>query len=120
MRSTVPLPVPVAQLKEALTGLPADADLVVAYEPVWAIGSGQAATPDQAQQVCKALRDVVADVLGADTAAKTRVLYGGSVKSGNIAGFMREPDVDGALVGGASLQVDEFAAIARFRSHVGV
>lgn len=115
-----PSAVPVAQLKEVLTGLPADADLVVAYEPVWAIGSGQAATPDQAQQVCKALRDVVADVLGADTAAKTRVLYGGSVKSGNIAGFMREPDVDGALVGGASLQVDEFAAIARFRSHVGV
>ena len=115
-----PSAVPVAQLKEALTGLPADADLVVAYEPVWAIGSGQAATPEQAQQVCKALRGVVSEILGAETAAKTRILYGGSVKSGNIAGFMREPDVDGALVGGASLQVEEFAAIARFRNHVGV
>ena len=115
-----PSAVPVAQLKAALAGVENAADIVVAYEPVWAIGSGQAATPEQAQQVCKALRDVVADILGADTAAKTRILYGGSVKSGNIAGFMREPDVDGALVGGASLQVDEFAAIARFRNHVGV
>ena len=112
--------VPVAQLRVALDGLSKDADIVVAYEPVWAIGSGQAATPQQAQDVCQALRQVIADTLGADAAARTRVLYGGSVKSTNIASFMREPDVDGALVGGASLVVDEFAAIARFQSHVGV
>ncbi len=112
--------VPVGQLEVALEGVSADADIVVAYEPVWAIGSGQAATPDQAQEVCAKLRAVVADKLGADAAARTRVLYGGSVKSGNIAGFMREPDVDGALVGGASLVVDEFAAIIRFQKHVGV
>jgi triosephosphate isomerase len=112
--------VPVGQLQKALEGVPADADIVVAYEPVWAIGSGQAATPDQAQDVCAKLRDVVAEKLGADAAERTRVLYGGSVKSGNIASFMREPDVDGALVGGASLLVDEFAAIIRYQKHVGV
>ena len=112
--------VPVGQLQIALEGVPADADIVVAYEPVWAIGSGQAATPEQAQDVCGKLRDVIADKLGKDTADRTRVLYGGSVKSSNIASFMREPDVDGALVGGASLVVDEFAAIIRYQKHVGV
>ncbi|MFJ6652575.1 triose-phosphate isomerase [Microbacterium sp. NPDC091313] len=112
--------VPAGQLKAALAGVPADADIVVAYEPVWAIGSGQAATPDQAQEVCAKLREVIGESLGADAAARTRVLYGGSVKSGNIAAFMREPDVDGALVGGASLVVDEFAAIVRYQKHVGV
>lgn len=112
--------VPVEQLGVALSGLPAGTDVVVAYEPVWAIGSGQAATPDQAQAVCAKLREVVAEKLGDDAAAATRILYGGSVASGNIAGFMREPDVDGALVGGASLKVDEFAAIIRFQNHVGV
>ncbi|MFE1645270.1 triose-phosphate isomerase [Microbacterium sp. P01] len=112
--------VPVGQLEVALEGVPADADIVVAYEPVWAIGSGQAATPEQAQDVCAKLRSVIGEKLGADAAARTRVLYGGSVKSGNIASYMREPDVDGALVGGASLVVDEFAAIIRFQKHVGV
>ncbi|GLJ78815.1 triose-phosphate isomerase [Microbacterium imperiale] len=112
--------VPVAQLQAALAGVAADADIVVAYEPVWAIGSGQAATPQQAQDVCAKLREVVGSALGADAAARTRVLYGGSVKSANIAGFMREPDVDGALVGGASLVADEFAAIIRYQKHVGV
>jgi triosephosphate isomerase len=112
--------VPVGQLRVALEGVAADADIVVAYEPVWAIGSGQAATPDQAQEVCAKLREVVAETLGADAAARTRVLYGGSVKSTNIASFLREPDVDGALVGGASLVADEFAAIIRFQKHVGV
>ena len=114
-----PSAVPVAQLRVVLEALDADADVVVAYEPVWAIGSGQAATPEQAQQVCAALRATIAEVLGEDAAARTRILYGGSVKSGNIAGFMNQKDVDGALVGGASLDVDEFAAIARFRQHVG-
>ncbi|SDZ05046.1 triose-phosphate isomerase [Herbiconiux ginsengi] len=112
--------VPVAQLKVALDGLKADADVVVAYEPVWAIGSGQAATPEQAETVGAALRAVVAESLSADAAAATRILYGGSVKSGNIAGFMREPNVDGALVGGASLDIAEFAAIVRYQKHVGV
>jgi triosephosphate isomerase len=112
--------VPVGQLEVALEGVSADADIVVAYEPVWAIGSGQAATPDQAQEVCAKLREVIAGRLGQEAAERSRVLYGGSVKAGNIASFMREPDVDGALVGGASLVVDEFAAIIRFQKHVGV
>ncbi|MGV9192889.1 triose-phosphate isomerase [Microbacterium sp. MC2] len=112
--------VPVGQLEAALKGVPADADIVVAYEPVWAIGSGQAATPQQAQEVCAKLREVVAGALGAEAAQRTRVLYGGSVKAANIAAFMREPDIDGALVGGASLLADEFAAIIRYQKHVGV
>jgi triosephosphate isomerase (TIM) len=114
-----PSAVPVAQLRVVLDAITADADLVVAYEPVWAIGSGQAATPEQAQQVCAALRATIAEVLGDDIASRTRILYGGSVKAANIAGFMTQPDVDGALVGGASLDVDEFSSIARFRQHVG-
>ncbi|MBD8466245.1 triose-phosphate isomerase [Plantibacter sp. CFBP 8798] len=115
-----PSAVPVAQLKAAIDGLAPDADIVVAYEPVWAIGSGQAATPDQAQQVAAALRSTLAEVLGDEAAQRTRILYGGSVKASNIAGFMREPDVDGALVGGASLLDEEFAGIARFSQHVGL
>lgn len=111
--------VPVAQLRAALAGVDAAKEIVVAYEPVWAIGSGQAATPDQAEQVAAALRAVLVEVLGADAAAATRILYGGSVKSTNIASFLREPNVDGALVGGASLDVDEFSAIVRFKKHVG-
>ncbi|MBX3078041.1 MAG: triose-phosphate isomerase [Salinibacterium sp.] len=114
--------VPVEQLTVALEQLAdgAGADVVVAYEPVWAIGSGQAATPEQAESVAIQLRAVLADALGPEAADRTRILYGGSVKSGNIASFLREPNVDGALVGGASLVVDEFAKIARFQSHVGV
>ncbi|WP_308493991.1 triose-phosphate isomerase [Microbacterium terrisoli] len=112
--------VPVAQLTAALAGVAAGAEVVVAYEPVWAIGSGQAATPDQAQDVAAKLRAVVREAIGDEAAARTRVLYGGSVKSSNIAGFMREPDVDGALVGGASLVPEEFAAIIRYQNHVGV
>ncbi len=115
-----PSAVPVAQLRAALEGVATGAEIVVAYEPVWAIGSGQAATPEQAQQVAAALRAELVNLLGEDAAARTRVLYGGSVKSGNIAGFMREPDVDGALVGGASLDLDEFASIVRYQKHVGV
>ncbi|MGM1030499.1 MAG: triose-phosphate isomerase [Actinomycetota bacterium] len=111
--------VPVQQLRDVLAELPATGEIVVAYEPVWAIGSGKAATAEQAQQVCQALRQVIAEVRGEEAAASTRILYGGSVKSGNIAGFMREPDVDGALVGGASLDAAEFAAISRFQQHVG-
>ena len=91
----------------------------MAYEPVWAIGSGQAATPEQAQDVCAKLRDVIAEKLGRGCRrAHARALRRfGEVL--NIASFMREPDVDGALVGGASLVVDEFAAIIRYQKHVG-
>jgi triosephosphate isomerase len=110
--------VPVAQLRAALDGLPADAPLVVAYEPVWAIGSGTAATADQAQQVCAALRATLAELRGQDVADGTRILYGGSVKSANIAGFLAEDDIDGALVGGASLDVTEFSGIVRFPAHL--
>lgn len=114
-----PSAVPVAQLTAILDAVGPDSDIVVAYEPVWAIGSGQAATPEQAQQVCAALRATISEAWGEDAAARTRILYGGSVKAANIAGFMAHRDVDGALVGGASLDVDEFSAIARFRNHVG-
>lgn len=112
--------VPVEQLGIALDGLSQDADIVVAYEPVWAIGSGQAATPQQAESVAGKLREVIAAKMGEDAAQRTRILYGGSVKANNIAGFLREANIDGALVGGASLDVDEFSSIARFRSHVGL
>ena len=106
----------VTQLDGSLTGLSAEqvAGLVLAYEPVWAIGTGEVATPDDAQEVCAALRARVGETWGKETAAATRILYGGSVKAANVAALMAEPDVDGALVGGASLQVDEFAGIARF------
>jgi triosephosphate isomerase len=110
--------VPVGQLRAVLAGLAADSEIVVAYEPVWAIGSGQAATPTQAQNVCAALRAVIAEELSPESAGATRILYGGSVKSGNIASFMREKDVDGALVGGASLDAEEFAKIVQFPRHV--
>jgi triosephosphate isomerase len=114
-----PSAVPVAQLRAALAGLTGTPNLVIAYEPVWAIGSGLAATPEQAEQVAVRLRETLAELFGAATADATRILYGGSVKSGNIASLMREPNVDGALVGGASLDVTEFASIARFQKHVG-
>jgi len=114
-----PSAVPVAQLRVALGGAAKGKQLVIAYEPVWAIGSGQAATSEQAQQVCAALRGVIAEVMGEEAAAATRILYGGSVKASNIAGFMRETDIDGALVGGASLSLDEFSSIVRYQQHVG-
>ncbi len=114
-----PSAVPVQQISDIFAELPAEGDVVIAYEPVWAIGSGQAATAEQAQQVCKAIREKIRELRGDDVAEATRILYGGSVKSGNIAGFLREPDIDGALVGGASLDATEFAAIARFQQHVG-
>jgi triosephosphate isomerase (TIM) len=115
-----PSAVPVSQLRAALAGIGTAADIVVAYEPVWAIGSGQAATPEQAEQVAAQLRLVLNETLGQDVADKTRILYGGSVKASNIAAFMREPNVDGALVGGASLDIPEFSSIVRYQKHVGV
>lgn len=110
--------VPLAQLAAAVAALPKDAEFVVAYEPVWAIGSGQAATPEQAEEVAKALRDSLRELRGDDRAEATRILYGGSVSSQNVAGFLRQPNVDGALVGGASLKIDEFSRIVQFKKHV--
>ena len=88
--------------------------LVVAYEPVWAIGTGEVATPDDAQEVCAAIRERIREVHGDESADGVRILYGGSVKAANVAGIMDKNDVDGALVGGASLTVDEFGGICRF------
>ena len=107
------------QLEGALAGLPAGKaeTIVVAYEPVWAIGTGEVATPEDAQEVCSAIRTKLAELYPGDLADGVRVLYGGSVKASNVAGIMAQGDVDGALVGGASLQADEFVAICRFRLH---
>ena len=104
------------QLIGSVGGLSAQqvAGLVIAYEPVWAIGTGEVATPEDAQEVCGAIRTCVRDKFGDAAGDTVRVLYGGSVKAGNVVGLMAKPDVDGALVGGASLVVDEFAAICRF------
>jgi triosephosphate isomerase (TIM) len=87
---------------------------VVAYEPVWAIGTGEVATPEDAQEVCAAIRTRLAELYSGDLADHVRVLYGGSVKSSNVGGIMAQTDVDGALVGGASLDAAEFAAICQF------
>ncbi len=108
-----------AQLDASLDGLTAEqlagesSGVVIAYEPVWAIGTGEVATPEDAQEVCGALRARLAERFGPETAATVRILYGGSVKAANTAGILAGPDVDGALVGGASLDTDEFAQICR-------
>jgi triosephosphate isomerase len=103
------------QIRAALGGLKADkiASLVVAYEPIWAIGTGRTATSDDAQQVCAAIRTCIAEIAGGEAADSVRVQYGGSVKSSNIAELIAQPDIDGALVGGASLDPDEFARICK-------
>ncbi|WNV73912.1 triose-phosphate isomerase [Geodermatophilus sp. DSM 44513] len=116
-----------AQLDAALEGLTAEqltepgggTGLVIAYEPVWAIGTGEVATPEDAQEVCGALRSRLAERFGAETAGIVRILYGGSVKAANTAGILAGPDVDGALVGGASLDADEFTQICRTAADVG-
>ncbi len=105
-----------AQVDGSLAGLTEKqvADLVIAYEPVWAIGTGEVATPDDAQEVCAAIRARVAEAWSEDAAAAVRILYGGSVKAANVAGIMEKTDVDGCLVGGASLDADEFGGICRY------
>ncbi len=106
----------VGQVDGALVGLSAEqvAGLVIAYEPVWAIGTGEVATPDDAQEVCAAIRSRVGELYDSAVSDRLRVQYGGSVKAGNVAQLMAKPDVDGCLVGGASLSVEEFSAICRF------
>ncbi|MEY2965585.1 MAG: triose-phosphate isomerase [Candidatus Nanopelagicales bacterium] len=105
-----------AQVTAALDDLPADAlgTIVIAYEPVWAIGTGEVATPGDAQEVCGAIRELLRGRAGG-VADDVRILYGGSVKVSNVAAIMAEPDVDGCLVGGASLDPDEFVGIVRYR-----
>jgi len=105
------------QLDGALAGLPAEkvAGLVIAYEPVWAIGTGEVASPQDAQEAAAATRERVSAVHGPDVAANVRILYGGSVKADNIAVMMAQPAIDGALVGGASLDAGEFVRICRYR-----
>ncbi|TNY37349.1 triose-phosphate isomerase [Thermomonospora catenispora] len=106
-----------AQVDGALEKIPAEQarSIVIAYEPVWAIGTGEVATPADAQEVCAAIRGRLAELYDPELAAGVRIQYGGSVKSGNIAGIMAQPDVDGALVGGASLDAGEFVKICRYR-----
>lgn len=105
-----------AQLRAGVEGLTKEqaSRLVVAYEPVWAIGTGEVAGPQDAQEMCAAIRAELAELLDADVAAAARLLYGGSVKANNAAAILNEPDVDGVLVGGASLDAVEFANIAGF------
>ena len=110
------VPYVLAQTDGVLAGLTPEqvGALVIAYEPVWAIGTGEVATPDDAQEVCGAIRSRVGEVFGAGAASAVRIQYGGSVKSSNVVDIMAQPDVDGALVGGASLDPEEFARIVTF------
>jgi triosephosphate isomerase len=104
------------QLRESLAGIhkPDLKKIVIAYEPVWAIGTGRTATPQDAQEVCAAIRQELVKIGSAEIAENCRILYGGSVKAINIVEIMKEEDIDGALVGGASLDPEEFARIAKF------
>ncbi|MFP7696138.1 triose-phosphate isomerase [Trueperella sp. LYQ143] len=106
------------QIAEMLDGL-SEAEVaksVIAYEPIWAIGTGEVATPEDAQEVCGAIREKIAELYDQATADAVRIQYGGSVKSSNVKDIMAQPDVDGALVGGASLDADEFAKIVTYQA----
>ena len=106
------------QVKVALLNLSAEqvADLIIAYEPIWAIGTGRTATAEQAQEVCKIIRDVVAELYSKETAEKVRIQYGGSVNAQTADSLFSMPDIDGGLVGGASLKVNDFTAIAGYKA----
>ncbi len=110
--------VPVQQTLAALAGHEKLGEFVIAYEPVWAIGTGKVATPEEAAMVCGKIREAIAAEFSNELAQATRILYGGSVKANNVAGFLKSTDVDGVLVGGASLDAEEFAGIARFQKHI--
>lgn len=107
------------QIRGGLAGILPEhvAAMVIAYEPIWAIGTGRTATSEDAQSICRYVRSVVSELYGSEVAAAMRIQYGGSVKPGNIAELMAQPDIDGALVGGAALDPDEFAAIVQYRNH---
>jgi triosephosphate isomerase len=104
------------QLQIALKDIRANyiPQIVIAYEPVWAIGTGEVATPEDAQEMSKSIREKIAKLYSDEAADKIRILYGGSVKPGNIKAIMEQPDVDGALVGGAALDPEEFLRIIRW------
>lgn len=104
-----------AQVRAALAGIETDAagDIVVAYEPIWAIGTGRTATPEQAQAVCAAIRTTLSELFGAEVADGLRILYGGSMNVGNVESLLAQPDIDGGLVGGASLKADSFIALVK-------
>ncbi len=109
--------VPVAQTIAALSGHDKLSDFIIAYEPVWAIGTGKVATPKEAEDVAAAIRAALRENYG-EEASNARILYGGSVKANNVAGFLQSPEVDGVLVGGASLDAEEFSGISRFQKHI--
>lgn len=106
----------IRQIRGGVEGLtkPELKKIVIAYEPVWAIGTGKVATPEDAQEVCSAIREEMENIGSPEIAAAMRILYGGSVKSSNVGEIMAKPDVDGALIGGASLDPEEFATIVKF------
>ena len=104
-------------LAGSLAGIKSPKGVVVAYEPIWAIGTGEAATGEQAQEMCRLVRRQLADLFGEDAAERVSVLYGGSVSPDNIKEFVSQPDIDGALVGGASLSSDQFVEIVRSTAH---
>jgi triosephosphate isomerase len=109
--------VPIRQALAALAGHQPLGEFVIAYEPVWAIGTGKIATPEQAASVAGAIRTAIGNQFG-EEAGNSKILYGGSVKANNVAGFMQHEDVDGVLVGGASLDAEEFSGIARYQKHI--
>lgn len=102
-----------AQIRAGLDGVEIDSadQLVIAYEPIWAIGTGRTATPEQAEAVCAAIRATLADLYGAEVAEEMRVLYGGSMNPGNVEGLMAQPNIDGGLIGGASLKAASFVQL---------
>ena len=108
----------IRQVRAGLEGFtkPELKKIVIAYEPVWAIGTGKVATPEDAQEVCAAIREEVENIGSAEIASNMRILYGGSVKSSNVAEIMKKSDVDGALIGGASLDPEELAKIVKFHA----
>ncbi|MBD3203864.1 triose-phosphate isomerase [Candidatus Woesearchaeota archaeon] len=103
------------QVREGLSGLEVISEITIAYEPVWAIGTGKTATPEQAQEMHSFIRDLLEELFGEDAAEKTRILYGGSVKPHNVKELMEKQDIDGGLVGGASLDAESFSKIVKFK-----